>query len=86
MEDITPLKSKTKYETKSKYIKKYLSNRYDTDEDFKASVNKTRARNNYIRYNTDEEYRNKLLERRKAEYRRKVENKLTHLTPSYPIL
>lgn len=81
MEDITPLKSKTAYEVKAKYIKKYLNNRYENDEDFKASINKTRTLNNFIKYNTDEEYRNKILERRKAEYRRKVEIKLT-LTPS----
>jgi hypothetical protein len=93
MEDLTPLKSKsafaspwgrsvlegtkTAYEVKAKYIKKYLSNRYENDEDFKTSINKTRTLNNFIKYNTDEEYRNKLLERRKAEYRRKVEIKLT---------
>ena len=73
MQDITLLKSKTAYETKAKYIKKYLTNRYENDEDFKESINKTRALNNFIKYNTDEAYRNKILERRRAEYRRKID-------------
>jgi hypothetical protein len=72
-----PLK-KSSYEKNAKHIKKYLANKYNTDEDYKSAVNYRSAvncRNQFIKYNTDEAYRNKILEKRRIDYIRKKEMK-----------
>lgn len=52
---------KRTYENQKENIKKYLKNRYETDKDYKEKINKKRLINNNIKYNTDAEYRAKLL-------------------------
>jgi hypothetical protein len=59
------------YERKAKYIKSYLANKYDTDEAFRTKYNKQRATNQFIKYNADAEYRNKVLERQRNAYQAK---------------
>lgn len=61
----------TPYERKAKYIKSYLANKYDTDEAFRTKYNKQRTQNQFIKYNTDAEYRNKILERQRNAYQTK---------------
>jgi hypothetical protein len=64
----------TPYERKAKYIKSYLANKYDTDEAFRTKYNKQRTANQFIKYNTDAEYRNKILEKQRNAYQLKKAN------------
>jgi hypothetical protein len=56
---------KTKYEKQASAIKSYLARRYNNDEEWRNMVNKRRAFNQSLKYNTDPEYREKLLEKRR---------------------
>jgi hypothetical protein len=88
-EQINPTPHPTPYERKAKYIKSYLANKYDTDEAFRTKYNKQRTANQFIKYNTDPEYRNKILERQRDAYQTKKANKamqLSMITPFAPLI
>jgi hypothetical protein len=57
----------TQYEKQAKYIKAYLANRYETDAGYKEKINKQRAINMKIQYNTDPEYRERIKLQRKEQ-------------------
>ena len=56
---------KTRYEKKAKFIKAYLARRYNTDAEWRNMVNKQRAVNQSLKYNSDPVYREKILQRRR---------------------
>jgi hypothetical protein len=56
---------KTKYEKQATAIKSYLARRYNNDDEWRNMVNKRRAFNQSLKYNTDPEYRANLLEKRR---------------------
>ena len=62
--DATPT-IKTNYQKQSTAIKSYLARRYNNDEEWRNMINKRRALNKLIKYNTDPEYRENLLEKRR---------------------
>jgi len=51
----------TAYERKAKSLKKYLNNRYDTDEEFRNKINERRRKAQQLRYATDVDYREAVL-------------------------
>ena len=56
---------KTRYEKKATAIKAYLARRYNTDAEWRNMVNKQRAVNQSLKYNSDPVYREKILQRRR---------------------
>jgi hypothetical protein len=71
----------TAYERKAKSLKKYLNNRYDTDEEFRNKINERRRKAQQLRYATDVDYREAVLLKaklkREAQKIIKEQNKLT---------
>lgn len=57
--------TKTRYEKKATAIKAYLARRYNTDAEWRNMVNKQRAVNQSLKYNSDPIYREKILQRRR---------------------
>jgi hypothetical protein len=56
---------KTNYEKKATAIKAYLARRYNTDAEWRDMINKRRAFNQSLKYNSDPEHRVNILQRRR---------------------
>jgi len=56
------VKKKRTYEEQKERIKAYIKNRWATDEEFRKKQSVKKMERQKIRYNTDEEYRQRVLE------------------------
>jgi len=66
------VKKKRTYEEQKERIKAYIKNRWANDEEFRKNQSAKKIERQKIRYNTDEEYRQRILEKGKQ---KRLENK-----------